>query len=95
MTISEINKIGLVIRANRFHIKSDGVKALADHFTAAVPEFNRAHWFNLIDGRGCYQPKTGAACGCRPGVERDNCSRCEGTGQVIDFAAIRALRAQS
>lgn len=37
-----------------------------------------------------YQPKTGAACGCKPGRERDNCPRCEGTGQVIDFAAIRA-----
>jgi hypothetical protein len=36
-----------------------------------------------------YQPKTGAKCGCRRGVERDNCPNCEGTGQVIDFAAIR------
>lgn len=37
-----------------------------------------------------YQPKTGERCSCRPGVERDNCARCEGTGEVIDFAAIRA-----
>jgi len=37
-----------------------------------------------------YQPKTGEACGCRPGVARDNCPICEGTGQKIDFAAIRA-----
>jgi hypothetical protein len=37
-----------------------------------------------------YQPKTGEACGCRPGVARDNCPACEGTGQKIDFAAIRA-----
>lgn len=37
-----------------------------------------------------WQPKTGAACTCRPGIERDNCPRCEGTGQVIDFAAIRS-----
>lgn len=37
-----------------------------------------------------YQPKTGAVCSCRPGIERDNCPRCEGTGMVIDFAAIRA-----
>lgn len=36
-----------------------------------------------------YQPKTGQPCGCRPGVQRDNCSQCEGTGQRIDFAAIR------
>ena len=37
-----------------------------------------------------YQPKTGARCGCKPGVHRDNCPECEGTGMVIDFAAIRA-----
>jgi hypothetical protein len=37
-----------------------------------------------------YQPKTGAKCHCRPGIQRDNCQRCEGTGQVIDFAKIRA-----
>lgn len=37
-----------------------------------------------------YQPKTGAACYCKRGIERDNCPNCEGTGQVIDFAAIRA-----
>jgi len=36
-----------------------------------------------------YQPKTGAKCGCRKGVQRDNCPTCEGTGQVIDFGAIR------
>lgn len=39
-----------------------------------------------------YQPKTGAACSCKPGVARDNCPHCEGTGQMIDFAAIRAHR---
>lgn len=37
-----------------------------------------------------YQPKTGAKCACKRGVERDNCPTCEGTGWVIDFAAIRA-----
>ena len=37
-----------------------------------------------------YQPKTGIACGCRRGIERDNCPACEGTGKQIDFAAIRA-----
>lgn len=36
-----------------------------------------------------YQPKTGRACSCRRGVQRDNCSNCEGTGQVVDFRAIR------
>ena len=39
-----------------------------------------------------YQPKTGAKCSCRRGVERDNCPNCEGTGWIIDFAAIRAKR---
>ena len=39
-----------------------------------------------------YQPKTGAKCSCRPGVQRDNCPTCEGTGWRIDFAAIRARR---
>lgn len=28
------------------------------------------------------------------GIERDNCSACEGTGQRIDFAAIRARNAE-
>jgi hypothetical protein len=36
-----------------------------------------------------YQPKTGEKCACKRGIERDNCPRCEGTGEVIDFAAIR------
>lgn len=37
-----------------------------------------------------YQPKTGQPCGCKRGIERDNCPACEGTGRRIDFAAIRA-----
>jgi len=36
------------------------------------------------------QPKTGAKCGCRSGIQRDNCPRCEGTGWIVDFKAIRA-----
>jgi hypothetical protein len=36
-----------------------------------------------------YQPKTGAKCGCRRGVQRDNCSTCEATGLVVDFHRIR------
>jgi hypothetical protein len=39
-----------------------------------------------------YQPKTGERCTCRPGIERDNCPVCEGTGWRIDFPAIRAIR---
>lgn len=41
-------------------------------------------------GRPPYQPKTGLPCHCKPGMERDNCPQCEGTGMQIDFAAIRA-----
>lgn len=37
-----------------------------------------------------YRPKTGARCSCKPGLARDNCPACEGTGWRIDFAAIRA-----
>ena len=36
-----------------------------------------------------YQPKTGAKCSCKRGIERDNYPNCEGTGMVIDFRAIR------
>lgn len=36
-----------------------------------------------------YQPKTGQACHCKRGVQRDNCPACEGTGMRIDFRAIR------
>lgn len=39
-----------------------------------------------------YQPKTGERCHCRPGLQRDNCPDCEGTGWRIDFAAIRNRR---
>ena len=36
-----------------------------------------------------YQPKKGPRCSCKPGVHRDNCPNCEGTGWVIDFKRIR------
>lgn len=32
-------------------------------------------------------------CTCKRGQQRDNCPQCEGTGQRIDFAAIRARNA--
>ena len=40
-----------------------------------------------------YQPKTGAKCSCKRGVQRDNCPACEGTGWQINFAAIRLRNA--
>lgn len=43
-----------------------------------------------IKRRNAYQPKTGERCSCKPGVQRDNCPMCEGTGWRIDFAAVRA-----
>ena len=39
-----------------------------------------------------YTPKTGARCSCKRGIQRDNCPTCEGTGMVIDFAAIHRRR---
>jgi hypothetical protein len=43
----------------------------------------------LLGNANEYQPKIGAKCGCRRGIQRDNCANCEGTGQVVDFHAIR------
>ena len=40
-------------------------------------------------GEADYQPKTGEKCHCKPGVHRDNCPDCEGTGKKIDFKKIR------
>ena len=37
-----------------------------------------------------YQPRTGAKCSCKRGVQRDNCPTCEGTGLVVDFRTIRS-----
>jgi len=33
-------------------------------------------------------------CICKPGIMRDNCPSCEGTGQMIDFRAIRNRKTQ-
>lgn len=44
----------------------------------------------MIDRTSRVAPKTGARCSCKRGVRRDNCPTCEGTGHVIDFAALRA-----
>ena len=79
------------------------VQRLADFCAEQNPQFNRERWLGYIAGSSGnnggvrkakreYQPKTGQACGCRPGMQRDNCPQCEGTGQRIDFAAIRGAR---
>ena len=39
-----------------------------------------------------WSPRTGQQCGCRPGIYRDNCPACEGTGWMIDFRAIHERR---
>lgn len=88
MTNLEADQIGKVIRENRFHFQSEGVRRLADYFENTVEGFNRQRWYANIEGRA-NQPKTGAKCSCKPGQERDNCPQCEATGWVIDFRAIR------
>jgi hypothetical protein len=75
---------------------------LADALAADNPRFDREHFLAVVRGERelnskpvpkpsyqPYQPKTGQRCGCKRGEQRDNCPRCEGTGWVIDFAAIR------
>jgi hypothetical protein len=76
----------------------DGVGAWTEgEVREYVRKFGTDRQRQIMDcwGYNPYQPKTGAACGCRPGQERDNCARCEGTGNVIDFAAIRARSLQA
>ena len=75
---------------------------VADALAADNEAFNKEHFLAVVRGQKAltskparrreYQPKTGQACGCRPGMQRDNCPQCEGTGQRIDFAAIRGAR---
>ena len=59
----------------------DAVDKITDAILASVNK--------LLGNVNEYQPKTGAKCGCRRGVQRDNCSACEGTGYAVDFRAIR------
>jgi len=61
------------------HLTSDTLKGISMILTAMDTKIKTN-----------YQPKTGALCGCIPGIQRDNCAQCEGTGQIIDFAKIRA-----
>ena len=84
-------------------LTSDQIEMLADFCAAQNAQFNRERWLGYIAGSNGnnggvrkakreYQPKTGQPCSCRPGMQRDNCPQCEGTGQRIDFAAIRGAR---
>lgn len=65
-------------------IESDSYEKRSDRFLARVNK--------VLGNVHEYQPKTGAKCGCRRGIERDNCPSCEGTGHLIDFRAIRNRR---
>jgi hypothetical protein len=48
---------------------------------------------NCFDcGKTCKAMRRNPACSCRPGVHRDNCPACEGTGRRIDFAAMHRDR---
>ena len=37
-------------------------------------------------------PYTGMACGCRKGLERDNCRDCEGSGKQIDWPKFHKMK---
>lgn len=63
-------------------------KTPAQHYGEALSA--KACNVRMEVAREYYQPKTGQSCHCKPGQQRDNCPDCEGTGQRIDFAAIRA-----
>jgi len=82
-----------------------GVHFIQKHYPEYQPspeDFGGAYWGTKPgsspepkpESKPEYQPKTGEACSCKPGVERDNCPHCEGTGMKIDFAAIRARRTE-
>jgi hypothetical protein len=45
----------------------------------------------IANKEALYQPKTGEPCSCKPGIARDNCPSCEGTGQKVDFKKIREM----
>lgn len=78
--------------------------AIADEFAkeiravwtpGQIEELSKLDYGDFVKVKGLakdqgYQPKTGEPCDCVPGQERDNCPQCEGTGQRIDFKAIRA-----
>lgn len=66
-------------------MKLDDYKKLAEQASGEPVKFKTA-----AEVLQPYQPKTGEWCHCKPGVHRDNCPDCEGTGMRIDFAKIRA-----
>jgi hypothetical protein len=49
----------------------------------------------MIDITSKKAPKTGARCGCKKGIQRDNCLNCEGTGWAINFWLINEIREQN
>jgi hypothetical protein len=49
MTSEDYAGIAQVIKANRFFLKSEGIRALAEHFESRDPTFNRKDWFALIE----------------------------------------------
>ena len=86
-----LSRLTAVIRANRFHIKPEGIRALAEALAAENPDFKPSRWFTSLESKPG-TPLTGAPCHCRRGIERDNCPNCEGTGKAIDFARIHRER---
>lgn len=58
MDTHEVDEIGKVISANRFYIKSEAIRKLADHFEKVVPGFRRTNWYTVIDGKPREKPGT-------------------------------------
>ena len=85
--------------------RADVLNELARFCKSQNPNFDRERWLGYIAGTcgpngGAIKPAkerkgmplTGDACYCRPGVERDNCPQCEGTGREINWTAFHAAR---
>jgi hypothetical protein len=53
------------------------------------PSWKKAERMGLLHNP--HVPRSGP-CGCRPGIWRDNCPDCEGTGLAIDWRKYHAIR---
>ena len=95
---TERNPVALYKKLRRFDARAAAVAVSLCNGTtdqdAADAAFERvlAAANKLLGNAYDNRPTTGAACGCKRGAQRDNCQACEGTGKVIDFAAIRARK---
>jgi hypothetical protein len=60
--------------------------------TVTPAEFKR--WRYIVDAvvKESNKLPTKGSCSCRPGIERDNCPNCEGTGVAIDWQRYHASK---